>query len=93
MNDFSLFTPVVAMLFLLMAFRAFRSGSAMDYVLGGTQGFCLVLLFTPFRDVAYYLLLFTAFAYFLSQVLTGARLISRLLPLVGAVTILLALLV
>lgn len=92
MNDFSILTLLVAVLYSLMAFRAFRSGSAVDYVLGGTQCFGLVLFFTAYRDLACYLLLFTAFAYFLSQVLTGARLISRLLPLLGAATIAWALL-
>ena len=88
----SVFTLVIAALFLLMAFRAFRSGSAMDYLLSAAQCVGLLLLFTQYREYAYYLLLFTACAYFLSQVLTGARLISRLLPLAGAFTIVWALL-
>jgi hypothetical protein len=76
---------VVAALFSLMALRAFRSGSTVDYLLGATQ--CvgiLLLLLSDFRQLACWLLLATACAYLLSQILTGARPISRLLPIVGA---------
>jgi hypothetical protein len=41
--------------------------------------------------MALYLLLITAFAYLLSQILTGAKPISRLLPLAGAAAIVLSL--
>lgn len=83
---------VVAALFLLMAFRAFRSGSAMDYLLGATQCAGVLLLLSSYRQFASYLLLITASAYLLSQIVTGARPISRLLPLAGAATIVLSLL-
>lgn len=78
---------LIAALFSLMAFRAFRSGSPLDYLLGATQCVGLLLLFGNFRQLAYYLLLLTACAYLLSQILTGARLVSRLLPLAGAAAI------
>jgi thiosulfate reductase cytochrome b subunit len=89
MSAFPVVSLVVAALFSLMAFRAFRSGSALDYVLGAVQCIGVLLLFTVYHEFASYLLLLTAFAYLLSQVLTGARRISRLLPVVGAATILL----
>lgn len=82
---------VVAMLFALMAFRAIRSGTALDYLLGATQCIGVLLLFTRCRELACYLLLLTAFAYLLSQVLTGARVTSRLLPLAGVAAIVLSL--
>ena len=88
----SVMPVVVAVLFALMAFRAIRSGTALDYLLGTTQGIGVLLLFTRYRELACYLLLLTAFAYLLSQVLTGARVSSRLLPLAGAAAIVLALL-
>ena len=83
----------IAALFLLMAFRALRSGSATDYLLAGTQCVGVLLLLSPYREAASYLLLLTAFAYLVSQVLTGPRLLSRLLPLAGAAMIALYLLV
>ena len=75
-----------------MAFRAFRSASTMDYLLGATQCVGLLLLVSNYRQFASYLLLITALAYLLSQIMTGAKPISRLLPLAGAVTIVLSLL-
>jgi thiosulfate reductase cytochrome b subunit len=76
-----------------MAFRAFRSGSAVDYLLGATQlAGVLLMLLSDFRQFASWLLLATAFAYLLSQVLTGARLVSRVLPLAGAAAVALSLL-
>lgn len=93
MTDFPPVFIVVVALFALMAVRAVRSGSVLDYLLAATQCIGLVLLFSAYREIACYLLLFTAFAYLVSQVLTGARLVSRLLPLAGAATILVALLV
>jgi hypothetical protein len=83
---------VIAALFSLMAFRAFRAGSPVDYLLGAAQCVGLLLLFSNFRQLACYLLLVTACAYLLSQILTGARPVSRLLPLVGAAAIALYLL-
>lgn len=82
----------IAALFSLMAFRALRSGSVTDYLLAAAQCAGLLLLLSDYRDVACYLLLLTAVAYLVSQVLTGARLISRLLPLAGAAVIVLFLL-
>ena len=92
MNDFSAIFIVVAALFSLMAFRAIRSGSATDYLLGATQCVGLLLLLSNYRQFASYLLLITAIAYLLSQIVTGARLSSRLLPLAGAASIVLYLL-
>lgn len=92
MTDFSVFTIVIAVLFSLMAFRAFRSGTAMDYGLSAAQCLGLLLLFTQYREFASYLLMITACAYLVSQILTGARPISRLLPLAGAATIVMSLL-
>lgn len=92
MSDFPAIYIVVAALFLLMAFRAFRSASTMDYLLAATQCGCLLLLLTSYRDLASYLLLITALAYLLSQIVTGARPISRLLPIAGAAAVALSLL-
>jgi hypothetical protein len=52
----------------------------------------VLLLLSTYRDAACYLLLLTAVAYLVSQILTGARLVSRLLPLAGAAVIALSLL-
>jgi hypothetical protein len=92
MNDFPVIYIVVATLFSLMAFRAFRSASTMDYLLGATQCVGLLLLLSTYREFASYLLLITALAYLLSQIVTGAKPVSRLLPIVGAATIVLSLL-
>jgi hypothetical protein len=92
MNDFPAIYIVVAALFSLMAFRAFRSASTMDYLLGATQCVGLLLLLSDYRQFASYLLLITALAYLASQIVTGARPISRLLPILGAATIVLSLL-
>jgi hypothetical protein len=92
MNAFPVMDIVVAALFSLMAFRAFRSGSAADYLLGASQIIGVLLLLSPYRQFALYFLLATAAAYLISQVVTGARVISRLLPLAGASAIMLALL-
>jgi len=92
MNDFPAIFIVVAVLFSLMAFRAIRSASTMDYLLGATQCVGLLLLQSNYRQFALYLLLITALAYLLSQIVTGAKPISRLLPLAGAASIVLSLL-
>ena len=92
MNEFLIVDSIIAALFALMAFRAIRSASVTDYVLAGTQCVGLLLLLSDYRHFGLYLLLITALAYLVSQVLTGARLISRSLPLAGATMILLALL-
>ena len=92
MNDFPAIYIAIAALFLLMAFRAFRSASTMDYLLGATQCVGLLLLLSNYRQFALYLLLITALAYLLSQIVTGAKPISRLLPVAGAATIALSLL-
>ena len=92
MNDFSVICIVVTALFSLMAFRAFRSASNMDYLLGATQCVGLLLLLSNYRQLASYLLLITALVYLVSQIMTGAKPISRLLPLAGAATIVLFLL-
>ena len=92
MNDFPAIIIVVAALFALMAFRAFRSASRMDYLLGATQCVGLLLLLSNYREFAVYLLLITALAYLLSQVMTGAKPLSRLLPLAGAAAIVMSLL-
>jgi hypothetical protein len=92
MNDFPAIYIVVAALFSLMAFRAFRSASTMDFLLGVAQCVGLLLLLSKYRQFALFLLLITALAYLLSQIVTGARPISRLLPIVGAAIIVLTLL-
>jgi hypothetical protein len=92
MNNFPAIYIVVAALFSLMAFRAFRSASTMDYLLCATQCVGLLLLLSNYRQFASYLLLATALAYLVSQIVTGAKPISRLLPIVGSATIVLSLL-
>ena len=92
MNDFHMIFIVVAVLFSLMAFRAFRSASTMDYLLGATQWVGLLLLLSSYRQFALYLLLITALVYLVSQIMTGAKPISRLLPLAGAASIVVSLL-
>jgi hypothetical protein len=85
-------TLLVALLFALMAVRAFLSGSVADYLLAGVQGIGVLLLFSDYRGVASWLLLASAAAYLLSQILTGARPLSRLLPLAGGVMVVILLL-
>ena len=92
MNEFLVVHIIIAALFALMAFRAIRSASVTDYVLAGAQCVGLLLLLSDYRLVGLYLLLLTALAYLVSQIVTGARLISRSLPIAGAAIILLALL-
>jgi hypothetical protein len=92
MNDFPAIIIVIAAIFSLMAFRAFRSASALDYLLGATQCIGLLLLLSNYRLFALYLLLVTALAYLVSQIMTGAKPVSRLLPLAGAAMIVLSLL-
>jgi hypothetical protein len=92
MNLFLAVHGIIAALFALMAFRAFRSASRTDYVLAGTQCLGLLLLLSDYRQFGLYLLLITAVAYLVSQIVTGARLVSRSLPLAGAAMIVLALL-
>jgi hypothetical protein len=92
MNDFPVIYIVVAALFSLMAFRAFRSASTMDYLLCATQCVGLLLLLSNYRQFASYLLLITALAYLLSQIVTGAKPVSRLLPIAGFAAIILSLL-
>ena len=91
MNGFPVIYIVVAALFSLMAFRAFRSASTMDYLLCATQCVGLLLLLSNYRQFASYLLLITALAYLLSQIVTGAKPVSRLLPIVGSAAIVLSL--
>ena len=83
MNDFPAIIIVVVALFSLMAFRAFRSASTVDYLLGATQCVGLLLLLSNHSQFASYFLLITALAYLISQIVTGAKPISRLLPLAG----------
>lgn len=92
MSDLLIIYTVVAALFSLMAFRAFRSASTLDYLLGATQCVGLLMLLSYYRQFALYLLLLSALAYLLSQMVTGARPVSRLLPIVGAATVVLSLL-
>ena len=77
----------VAAVFAFMAYRAFRSGSMTDYGLCLLQCVALVLLFTPYRQYGLYALLVSAAMYLLSQVLTGARRVSYLLPVIGAMAV------
>ncbi|MCB1701646.1 MAG: hypothetical protein H6985_04180 [Pseudomonadales bacterium] len=83
---------VAVALFSLMALRAFRSGSPLDYLLGGSQCVGVLLLMSEWTLPGAWLLLVSAVAYLVSQVMTGARPISRLLPLAGAVAVVLILL-
>ena len=92
MNDFPAIIIVVVMLFSLMAVRAFRSASTVDYLLGATQCVGLLLLLSNFSEFASYLLLLTAVGYLVSQVMTGSRPLSRLLPIAGAAAIVMTLL-
>ena len=91
MIDPTLVDAVIAGLFALMALRAVRSGSAVDYLLAAVQCLGIALLFSRYREPGLYLLLLTAAAYLASQVLTGARRLSRALPLAGAAAIVVAL--
>jgi hypothetical protein len=75
-----------------MAARAFRSGSRADYALGATQCLGVLALPGPLRYWALLLLLASAVGYLASQILTGARTISRLLPIAGAAAVVAALL-
>jgi hypothetical protein len=91
MSLFLVVHTIIAALFALMAFRAFRSAGVTDYLLAGTQCLGLLLLLSNYRQFGLYLLLITALAYLISQIVTGARLVSRSLPLAGAAMIMLAL--
>lgn len=93
MNTYTAMLLVIVALFALMAYRAFRSGTTTDYLLGAAQCVGLLFLLTNYRQPGLYLLLITALAYLLSQFLTGARPISRLLPVVGAFAIVLYLMI
>jgi hypothetical protein len=90
MIEFSVINIIVAVLFALMALRAFRSGSALDYLLAASQSVGVIMLFSAYRELASGLLLLTAVGYLVSQMLTGARPLSRLLPVVGALSIVLS---
>ncbi len=79
---------VVGILFATMAFRAFRSASRVDYLLGLVQASgVLLLVLGVYPRIALFLLLVTAFAYLASQIATGARPLSRGLPVAGAVAV------
>ena len=93
MNDFPAIIIVVVVIFSLMAVRAFRSASTVDYLLGATQCVGLLLLLSNYSEFASYLLLLTAVGYLVSQVMTGARPLSRLLPIAGAAAIVMTLLI
>ena len=90
MTRFAVFAAITA-LFLLMAARAFRSGSRTDYALGTAQCLGVLGLFSPWQHWSLVLLLGTACAYLVSQIITGARTLSRLLPLAGAAAVVVAL--
>jgi hypothetical protein len=89
MNIFQLPYVAILILFSLMALRAFRSGTATDYLLCGAQCIGLLTMLSHYRQIGAYLLLITALAYLLSQIVTDARPISRLLPIPGAMATLL----
>ena len=74
----------VTTLFLLMAVRAFQSGTTVDRLLGAYLLAVLAILFTAALPVATVFLLAGAAAYLVSQVLTSARWVSRTLPLLAA---------
>ncbi len=75
----------VTSLYLLMAVRAFQSGTTIDRLLGVYLLAGLVMLFTLAKSIATACLLAGAAAYLVSQVLTSARWVSRALPLLAAV--------
>ncbi|MFT5445650.1 MAG: hypothetical protein ACI9DC_000811 [Gammaproteobacteria bacterium] len=79
--EFSYVTILI--LFSLMALRALRSGSVTDYLLCGAQFIGLLAMLGNYRQLGSYLLLITALAYLVSQIVTGARPISRSLPIAG----------
>jgi len=93
MNLFEFAYVAILILFSLMALRAFRSGSATDYLLCGAQFIGLLAMLGDYRQLGSYLLLITALAYLASQVITGARPISRLLPIAGALVVVLHIMV
>ena len=84
MNILEFAYVAILVLFSLMALRAFRSGGATDYLLCGAQFIGLLAMLGNYRQIGSYLLLITALAYLASQVVTGARPISRSLPIAGA---------
>jgi hypothetical protein len=90
MNSFTMLQAAIAALFMVMALRAVRSGSVLDYLLAATQVVGVLILFSSHVQVALYLLLITAVAYLISQITTGARPISRILPVAGAAVVVLA---
>ncbi len=90
MDSFTVTQAAIATLFLLMALRAARSGSVPDYLLAAAQLVGVLMLFSSHVKIALYLLLITAIAYLISQITTGARPISRILPVAGAAAVLLA---
>ena len=90
MGSFAIIPAVIAAVFLVTAFRALRSGSIFDYLLAASQIAGVLLLFSSYEQAALNLLMLTAIAYLSSQVATGARPISRLLPVAGAAAIVLA---
>jgi hypothetical protein len=89
MNIFEFAFVAILILFGLMALRAFRSGSTTDYLLCGAQFIGLLVMLGDDRQIGAYLLLITALAYLASQLVTGARPISRSLPIAGALVCLL----
>ena len=87
MTLFELAHVAIFILFGLMAARAFRSGTATDYLLGGVQCPGLLSMLGDYRQIGAWLLMVTSVAYLASQVMTGARPISRALPIVAALVI------
>jgi hypothetical protein len=75
----------VALLFAVMAVRAFQSATLVDRALAVLLVVGVILLFAAPKTVAVYWLLACAAAYLVSQISTGARPVSRALPLLGAV--------
>ena len=74
----------VTALTLLMAVRAFQSGTILDRVLGGFLLVGLVLLFMAPDSIAVCWLAMGASFYLISQIITSARMLSRALPLLNA---------
>ena len=67
----------------VMAIRAFQSGSYPDRLLGATLVVGLILLFTAPVLLSTCWLIACACAYLTSQILTSARLLSRVLPILS----------
>ncbi len=74
----------ISVVFGIMAVRAWQSASQSDCILAAAQLLGVIAMLVFDTSLALYFLLVTCAAYLLSQVLTGARVISYVLPLASA---------